>query len=323
MTHAPHRAGDLEPVSSYPTRPPILSVVVTVVEGGSALARTLEALATQIDPPAMEVVVPWDDADPPGADLAARFPEVRFLPLGAPTTARPWTSAAGQHELHDRRRAAGLAAAFAELVALLEDRAQPGPTWARTMVALHQERRAAAIGGAIEPGVTGRLAWAVYFSDFGGYQNPVTPGPVEELSDINVCYRREALEAIRPVWAPRYHETSVHAELRRRGQTLWLSEQPVVTQRLEARWSRALLAQRRDWGRLFASIRAQGGSGSRRLLLALGAPALPAILLVRHARTRHRRRASIGPFWLASPALLLLLAAWSWGELLGYLTARE
>ncbi|MCL4864828.1 MAG: hypothetical protein KJZ47_02970, partial [Gemmatimonadales bacterium] len=96
---------------------PTLSVVVTIVEGGGALTRILGALRTQVGGPPLEVVVPHDASVGALDAERAAFPEVRFLELGVVATERPATTAAGQHELYDRRRAAGLAASRGELVA--------------------------------------------------------------------------------------------------------------------------------------------------------------------------------------------------------------
>ena len=57
--------------------PPALSVVIAPTTArGAFLAGALEALATQHDAPAFEVIVPVDESIAIG-DLAARFPRVR------------------------------------------------------------------------------------------------------------------------------------------------------------------------------------------------------------------------------------------------------
>ena len=62
---------------------PVLSVILTVVEGEPAISRCLQALADQQDPPPLEVLVPFDDTVKETADLAARFPQFTFMPLGS------------------------------------------------------------------------------------------------------------------------------------------------------------------------------------------------------------------------------------------------
>ena len=60
---------------------PVLTVVVTVVEGGAALERCLAALSTQADAPTMEVLVPFDDTIRAVSELAVRFPNCRFIDM--------------------------------------------------------------------------------------------------------------------------------------------------------------------------------------------------------------------------------------------------
>src|SRR6476660_4167368 len=106
-----------------------LSIVVTIVDGGPALARCLEALIGQEGAPGLEILVPFDASVPVTSIPSGRFPQVTFVPLGILRTTHPATSVLGQHELFDRRRAAGLAAATGALIAMLEDRGVPRRDW--------------------------------------------------------------------------------------------------------------------------------------------------------------------------------------------------
>jgi hypothetical protein len=297
-----------------------LSVIVTIVDGGSALERCLIALAAQPDPPDMEVIVPWDDTVPAIAPLAARFAGFRFLALGAVATARASSSFSGQHELFDRRRAAGLAAATGDVVAILEDRGVPRPDWARTLVRLHQQLPHAAIGGAIENGRDGLLNWAVFFCDFGRFQRPFDAGIRDWVSDINVGYKRRAVEQTRDAWRERYHETTVHWALQRAGEALYLTPELAVDQMRDGLRLGALLRERVAWGRLFAYTRVREQSAGAGRWLALLTPMLPILLLLRHARVQMAKRVQFRNFLKASPAVLVLLMAWSIGEFVGYMT---
>ena len=140
-----------------------LSVVVTIVDAGDALDRCLTALAAQRYAPPLEIIVPWDDSVPAVAALADRFPACQFLRMGAVRTARPATGAAGQHELFDSRRSAGLSAATGDVIGILEDRGVPRPDWAEMMAQAHARLPNTAIGGAIENGHGALRNTAVYF----------------------------------------------------------------------------------------------------------------------------------------------------------------
>jgi len=299
-----------------------LSVVVTVVDAGDALARCLGALAAQADAPDLEVIVPWDDTVSGMPAMAAAFPAFHFPALGRVSTARPPDGAAGQHELFDRRRAAGLRAATGEIVAVLEDRGVPDRDWARTMVTLHTRLPHAVIGGAIENGRNRVLQWAVYFCDFNRYQRPFAPGPRPYVSDVNIGYKRRALNQTAGLWRDRYHETTVHWALLRAGETLYLSPELAVRQHRDRLRLGSLVAERFAWGRLFAYTRArESGLAARAARVAL-TPVLPILLLARHAHLQWSKRVSVAPFVRAAPTVFVLLTAWSIGEAFGYLTAE-
>jgi hypothetical protein len=298
----------------------LLSVVVTVVDGGYTLERCLRGLAGQDDAPPLDVIVPYDDSIARVAQLSPSFPGFRFLPLGSLATGRPREGAAGQHELFDRRRAAGLAAARGELVAILEDRGVPRSDWARAIVSLHKRLPHAVIGGAIENGCHHPLNWAVYFCDFGRYQAPLPEGPAAYVSDVNICYKRSALDRVADLWRQRYHETTVHWALQRAGETLYLSPAAVVHEIRDHLTFGSLVAERFAWGRLFAYTRARETSVGRRTILAALSPVLPLLLFGRHGLTQFRKRVTFRQFLRVSPIVLLLLVAWSAGEMTGYAT---
>ena len=94
---------------------------------------------------------------------------------------------------------------------------------------LEEHTELAAIGGAVECGSTTPNR-AVYYCDFGRYQNPVPEGRRHFVSDANVVYRREALDEIRGDWGGDYHEYSVHQRFVERGRPIWLTPRTVAWQ---------------------------------------------------------------------------------------------
>jgi hypothetical protein len=299
-----------------------LSVVVTIVDGGTALSRCLHALFSQEHPPPLEVIVPCDDSVP-GIPAAAQGFAATFLNLGTIETRGPKTGPAGQHELFDRRRAAGLAAATGDVVAIVEDRGAPRPGWAAAVVRLHQQLPHAVIGGAVENGRDRLLNWAVYFCDFGRYQLPLAAGPRAYVTDVNVSYKRRALDLTAPLWRSRYHEPVVHGALVGRGETLFLSPDLVVDQVRDNLSLSNLISERIAWGHLFASLRLRETGLVRRVVLAATSPLLPVLLFFRLARDRALKRKSVLHFAAASPVVFLLLCAWSAGEAVAYVTGRS
>lgn len=306
---------------------PRLSVVLTVVDGGAALRRCLSALLAQDGGPPMEILVPYDSTMTSVASvideaaLPAPGVTVRGLDLGRIDTRHPPLSARGQHELIDRRRSAGLREAAAGIVAIVEDRGVPRKDWAANVIRLHNTLPHVVIGGAIENGRDRVLNWAVYFCDFGRYQRPFAPGPRRYISDVNVAYKRRALDETREIWQLRYHEPWVHWALERRGETLFASPDVVVDQIRDHLKLSGLIRERLAWGRLFGSLRARDASIGRRAGWVALSPLVPFVLFGRLVRDRLSKRRAIGRFVAAAPAAALLVCAWAAGEAAGALAS--
>jgi hypothetical protein len=308
-----------EPADRADGRVATLSVIVTIVDGGAALRRCLLALAHQIDAPDMEVIVPYDDTVADIEEIAASHRHATFLALGRLETRKSAHTMAGQHELFDRRRAAGLAAARGDIVALLEDRGVPRFDWARHLVRSQGPGRRV-VGGAIENSADHTLNWAVYFCDFGRDQLPFQAGPVGHLSDVNVSYDRRLLLGVAASWASRFHEPVVHEALRRQGHSLWLTPDVVVSQVRDGLTWRRLIRERVAWGRLFGAIRSRECGLAGRFLFAASMPIVPLLMFARLARRQTHTRATCGRFMMATPAIVLLLLAWAIGEAVGTIT---
>jgi hypothetical protein len=231
-------------------------------------------------------------------------------------------SAGAEHELYDRRTAYGLAMASGDVLAIVEDYGAPAPDWCERVLIAHQQPHGV-IGGAVENEGSGNLNRAVYLLDFGRYQLPLAEGPADYLTDVNVSYKRSALESIRELWAQRYNEVVVHWALSSRGVTLWRDPRIIVCEDRGALRLSSLLRERVAWGRLFGATRARSVPLRRRVWLALASPALPVVLVGRalggvFARGRERVHSL-----RVLPELALLAAAWSVGEALGYWSGAE
>lgn len=303
------------------TEQPFMSVVITVVDGGDVLRRFLDAMLGQIAAPTMELLLPFDATAPAIGRLQADYPRVRFIDMGAVPTVRPVSTAAGQHELYDRRRAAGLHQARGTLIAILEDRAPPRSDWAATMTRLHAALPHGAIGGAIECAPADLLNWAFWACDFSRYGLPFESGPRAWISDVNVCYKRRCLDMTRDIWNERFNEAKVHWTLTERGETLYLTSEAVVDYRTPYRSLSGVLPERFHWGRLFGCVRARHVTLLRRLAFILTGPVIPFVLFVRHGREQ-RSLGNQGRFRAAARFMLPMLVAWTSGEVWGYVTRR-
>jgi hypothetical protein len=304
-----------------PSSLPLLSVIVTVVDSGAILTRCLEALEGQVDAPPMEVIVPYDDTTPEVARYADRFPRFRFLGLGSLRDPKEAKNEFAKHDLYDRRRAAGLRVAQGELLAMVEDRGRPRPDWAREIVGLIHGSDYAAVGGGVENGADRTVLWAVFFCDFSRYQPPLDILNPEYMTDVNICYTREALASVAELWDYKYQEARINWALRRQGRRLYLSSRPIVVEERVPIGLAKLFSERVHWARVFGQVRGRETSRMRSLIWAATTPLLPFLLFVRHFRRQLQKGRNVDKFLAAGPAIFALLAFWALGECIGYCEA--
>jgi hypothetical protein len=307
-----------------PGENPPLSVVVAIVSDTTDhpdtahLAPCLEALGRQPSASTIEIIVPYHPSVKGIAALKERYPNVHFLEVA---DLRTYTGGGGSREHHDELRARGLAVARGSVMALIEDHGIVAPDWSTRLLEAHAGSFAA-LGGAIENGVDRPLNWAVYFCDFLRYQNPLPEGETAIVSDANVAYKRTALESIRPIWQEIFHEASVTAALRSRGQKLSLAPAVVLYQHRQGLRVRSALRERFVWGRSYAATRARLARPSQRVFWAVFAPSLPILMIARMTLMAWKKRRTMAAFLKALPLTIALAVSWSCGEWMGYVTGR-
>jgi hypothetical protein len=163
--------------------------------------------------------------------------------------------------------------------------------------------------------------WAFHFIDFFRYAGDVEEGPAESLTVCNASYTRAELEAVAAVWRDGFVEAAVNAALGARFGVLWLEPAATVTLCRDLTLGRAVY-ERYAYGRLFGASRLASCGPGRRLAYALGAPALPFLLIGRMAGAALRSRGQRARFLRALLPLTLMVVSRSWGEWLAYLTGR-
>ena len=299
-----------------------LSVVVALISGRKDdLDRCLAALAEQDDAPVMEVLVPYDRAVEQVRELADRYPRVRFILAEGLDTER--ARQGGSREHHDILRSIGIREARGPVVGLTEDHAKVCSNWGRRMLeVLAQRPEAGAVGGAVECGIDRSLNWALYFCDFGRYQNPLPETSTTYLSDVNVVYPRAALERVRDVWQSEYHEPVVHDALVRNGFPLYFTRSTQAWQMREGVTFGQAAHERFVWGRSYAGNRVPHLSLVKRAIYAILSPVLPFLLTLRCGRNAWERKRLWGRFLKSLPLIFTFHAIWAFGEFWGYVTGR-
>jgi hypothetical protein len=213
-------------------------------------------------------------------------------------------------------RAAGVFAARAPRVALIEDHCLVTPRWARAAVDAHEHGHSV-VGGPIRNVATARVRdWAAFFCEYSAFMEPLPQGEVGALTGMNVAYDRRAIDAMDDLLRKGVWEGWLHARLRERGIGLYCAADMVLEHEKDFGLGE-FLSQRWHYSRSYAGMRSEG-LGRRRYLYALASPLLPPVLYWRMAKnvfSRGRRRRE---FLVATPLILLCVCVWAAGEAIGY-----
>lgn len=285
------------------------SVVVVAICSLPQLRRSLTALMLQDGIGECETLVAVDSRLGSVDELTQIFPHVAFLSREGCNTPIELTTMALERATGDR-------------IVLTEDSCVPSSGWLRTLTGTSPKGRAA-VGGAVE--ATGGISsgmWAFCYVDFFRYMRPLHEGETPTLSVCNISYRRADLEAVRDLWRDGFNENEINGALQQRFGPLWLCPAAEVRVRRDVTFGDAVY-ERYAFGRLFGSTRIAHSSAVRRAYYAAVAPALPFLLMMRMSQKARQDRALMKQFFRALPAILTMVAAWSWGEWLGYVTARR
>lgn len=279
-----------------------LSVVVASFCGPEVVLRCVQSVRKAARD--AEVIVATSDIQTAEA-VSQRFPMVRVVV--APAASSVFFL-----------RSAGASVAGGRLVALTEDHCTVSDDWARTLLAAHAGG-AVAMGGPVENGATGRAYdWALFFAEYGFYLGPVAAGAASALTGINAAYDREVLMSCREAWSAEFRENEVHDVLRVRGVKLEMVPGAVVESHLPMRLG-AAMGHLFGGGRHFAAYRRSKATRGGRVGWVLASPAVLGVLLVKLARRAWRRGwRTLAAFVWSLPFLVLLLGAWSAGEVVGY-----
>lgn len=279
---------------------PLISVVVASRAERALLDACLGALLPQCARLGAELVVARAGGS---ADIEAAYPTA------------VWVAAPADASL-PALRAAGMAVADGDVVALTEDHCVPAPDWLSQIVAA-QKSGAEVVGGAMENARRDRAVdWAAYFAEYGSYLADPPAGAVPMVAAANVAYRRSVVDDVIAAAREGHWESVAHDRLRARGHAIAFLKTAAVYENRRHRFI-GFCRNRFAHGRDYAAVRlAEEGSG-RRWLYLLGAPLLPFLLTGRVARAAGRSR--LGPFVRALPLTFAFLTAWSAGEAVGYL----
>lgn len=284
-----------------------LAVIVTSYDSHAILRRGLASLVAQ--PEIAEIVVADCSPQNPGKLLGAEFPRVRFLHFDTKRTVPVL-------------RWSALELTSAPLVGALESRCVPAPDWAQRIVRAHDRAPLTpAVGGPVGPGsASSGFELGLYFCEYGAFAPPLPEGPARALSGANLSYKRSALLERPDYLESGRWETFLHQQWLAEGRELHLCGAAIEFHNTMP--PAVALRQRFHYGRGYAAERVEDVRGPQRWLYAAFCPVLPFLLTARMAAAA-RRKGILGLFARALAWTLLLNAAWSAGELCGYLLGPD
>lgn len=283
------------------TSNPELSVVIASVNGFPYVGRCLDALARHA--PEAEVVVADSTNEDTRRRLADGWPDVRLLTFAEQQTV-------------PELRAAGIFAAQAPYVAVIEDHCLVTPEWARAVLGAHRAGQDV-VGGPVRNVVTERARdWAAFFCEYSAFVEPMPAGEVPGLTGMNVSYSRAAVEAMDDLLREGRWETWLHPRLLERGLTLYC-EPAMAIEHDKDFGVREFLSQRWHYSRSYAGMRNES-LGLKRYAYALGSPLLPPLLTWRIARNVLGRAVRRRDIARALPLIVLYTTTWAAGEAVGY-----
>jgi len=285
---------------------PELSVVIGSHNARGSVAACLGALQKQRIEWRVEIIVVDNSTDGTGGIVAAQFPGVELV-HAAPGQWIP--------ELWE----AGIRASRGPIVALTTAHCVPDDDWMKEVLAAHRGTAYVGIGGAIENDASaGIIDWAVYLCRYAKYMKPFAPYVIHDIPADNASYKRWALDRCTDVRARGFWEPDIHAKLTAEGYELFMT--PRIGVRHVRSFTFMEFMKQRLWhGRQFGSSNAMRLSTAVRLTHIVAAPLIPFLMLARIARHVFRRRRHIPQLLLATPVILLFLASWATGEVMGYL----
>jgi glycosyltransferase involved in cell wall biosynthesis len=285
-----------------------LSVVIATHDASRVIETCLEALDAQRGARQLEVIVADSSTDDTRARIARGYPWVRVIPAG---------TRAGIPVL----RGLGIAAAQGAVVAILDPFSVAAPDWVAQVLDAHARQPHLVIGGAVGlqwPESRSLSEWTVYLNEYGLFMPPVVQGETWIVPGSNVSYKRAALFAGDRPRHPLFWKTFVNQDLERAGFPMWLEPAVRVDLNKPIPFGRFLVS-RYDHGRCFGGMRVEDATTGTRVVRALAAPAVPAVLLWRWTRGFWPKRSTRMRFVVTLPGQLALFAVWAVGEFVGSL----
>jgi hypothetical protein len=214
-------------------------------------------------------------------------------------------------------RAAGIAAARAPVIAVIEDHCLVTEEWYSSILESHSQGHPV-VGGPVRNLETTRIRdWAAFLCEYSANMEPLAAGVVASLPGMNVAYDRKTVEVMDGLLRQGVWETWLHHHLQQRGIDLFRNPRAVVGHAKGFGFFEFLF-QRYHYSRAYAGLR-NPELGWKRVIYCLGSPLLVPLVSYRTVRNVWQRRRYGRELILATPLILVYTGAYAVGEAVGYL----
>jgi hypothetical protein len=283
---------------------PRLSVTIATRHGWDAVKMAYEPLRHQAEVSCTEVIVldSSGEAPPPSDKLT---PGTRWLSM-------PDTDLS-EMQLHGYREARG------RIVAMTEDHCIAAPDWLSAIQRAHDEHpEAAAVGGTVRNGSAHHLVdWASFYAGQAPFLAPQPAGSRPHVCQVNISYKRPALQAAITDPGSAGIETLLNDRLKANGGVLVADDRIVVTH-IQCRSALGTARLHYHSGRNFEGKRRLERRGNA-YLRAFRAALLPLPRVAKRSMTLLGRGEPRGRVARAAPAMVWLAMAQGFGESVGAL----
>jgi len=289
---------------------PQLSIVVASYNAATTIERCLASLNRQAAQDPYEVIVVDSSTDGTATVVAREFPNVRLVS----SRSRLFPGSA---------RNLGVAQAKGDVIAFTDADCVVGPDWVRLVLEAHRGTPHPLLGGTVDnANPESWIGWAYYFCSFSPWIPQPAARPMVEIPTTCLTLKRWLFDKYGPFLEGTYcSDSAFNWKVGEDGlQPILLPSLQVSHLNITA--LSELIRRKSFHGKCFARVRMteQGFSRRRRLTYVVLSPLLPALLFFRIASNLVRKHVYGREFVLVSPLVFLGLLAWSWGELLGYLS---
>ena len=285
-----------------------LSVIIASYNSAQTIGRCLDSLQNQMDSDDVEVIVVDSSSDGTAQIVSERFPKVRLF-------------AFSERRYPGDARNFGVSKARSTLLAFTDADCLVGPGWINEVLEAHRMKHPL-IGGVVDNGnPESSVGWGYYFCEFSQWMPGSPQCRMVEIPTCCLSMKRWLFDEYGPFLEGTYcSDTAFQWKSGRDGYEPLLLP-AIKVSHVTSSSLIPFLTHESIHGKNFAEVRAaqQGISRLWRTSFLLASPLLPFLLFYRNAKRVLKNRIYLRQFLLSFPLVFLGLAAWSYGEFLGYL----